>query len=328
MNRRSARSGLSIPESHGSRLVIVSTGEAYVSVCLTTAALMLTGATPIGEVTALGNPKENEMNQPKVVSREEWLEARKAFLKREKESTRARDALSAARRRLPMVRIDKAYAFEGPHGKVSLFDLFDGRRQLIVYHFMFDPNDSPPGKSGEPWDEGCSGCSFVADNIGHLAHLHARDTSLVLASRARLAKIEAFKKRMGWTVPWYSSFGSDFNYDFHATADEAITRVEYNYKAELICTGETYHLRGEQHGVSVFLRDGDRIFHTYSTYGRGVDLLLGSYNWLDLTPFGRQEEWEDSPAGWPQTPTHGWLRHHDRYGDNVKESESCCNSEA
>ncbi len=291
---------------------------------------MLTGATPIGEVTALGNPKENEMNQPKVVSREEWLEARKAFLKREKESTRARDALSAARRRLPMVRIDKAYAFEGPHGKVSLFDLFDGRRQLIVYHFMFDPNDSPPGKSGEPWDEGCSGCSFVADNIGHLAHLHARDTSLVLASRARLAKIEAFKKRMGWTVPWYSSFGSDFNYDFHATADEAITRVEYNYtdKAELIYKGETYHLRGEQHGVSVFLRDGDRIFHTYSTYGRGVDLLLGSYNWLDLTPFGRQEEWEDSPAGWPQTPTHGWLRHHDRYGDNVKESESCCNSEA
>ncbi|MGH9195444.1 MAG: DUF899 domain-containing protein [Acidimicrobiia bacterium] len=267
---------------------------------------------------------------PQIVSREEWLRARRSFLKKEKEATRARDALSAARRRLPMVRIDKAYAFEGPHGKVSLFDLFDARRQLIVYHFMFDPDDSPPGKSGEPWDEGCTGCSFVADNIGHLAHLHARDTSLVLASRARLAKIEAFKKRMGWTVPWYSSFGSDFNYDFHATADEAITRVEYNYmdKAELIRKGETYHLRGEQHGVSVFLRDGDRIFHTYSTYGRGVDLLLGSYNWLDLTPFGRQEEWEDSPAGWPQTPTHGWLRHHDRYGDNVKESVSCRNSKA
>ncbi len=252
------------------------------------------------------------MNQPKVVSREEWLEARKAFLEKEKEATRARDALSAARRSLPMVRIDKAYPFEGPHGKVSLFDLFDGRRQLIVCHFMFDPNNPPPGESGEPWDEGCSGCSFVADNIGHLAHLHARgDTSLVLASRARLAKIEAFKKRMGWTVPWYSSFGSDFNYDFHATADEAITRVEYNYtdKAELIRKGETYHLRGEQHGVSVFLRDGNRIFHTYSTYGRGVDLLLGSYNWLDLTPFGRQEEWGGlagrmaaNPDAWVASP--------------------------
>jgi len=157
-----------------------------------------------------------------------------------KEATRARDTLNAERRRLPMVRIEKDYVFEGPSGKANLLDLFDGRRQLIIYHFMFDPE----------WDEGCPGCSFFVDNICHLAHLHARDTSLVLVSRAPLAKIKPFKKRMGWTVPWFSSFRSKFNYDFGVTTDE----------------GETF-------GLSVFLRDGDRVFHTYFTDGRGVEAL-------------------------------------------------------
>jgi predicted dithiol-disulfide oxidoreductase (DUF899 family) len=201
------------------------------------------------------------------------------MLTKEKEATRARDALAAERRRLPMVQIDKDYAFEGTDGTVSLRDLFDGRRQLIVYHFMFDPD----------WDEGCSGCSMFTDTIGQLAHLHARDTSLVLVSRAPLAKITAFKRRMGWTAPWFSSFGSDFNRDFGVTTDQ----------------GETF-------GLSVFLRDGDRAFHSYFTSGRGVEGLAG-FTFLDLTPFGRQEDWEDSPAGWPQTPNYEWWRLHDRY---------------
>ena len=185
---------------------------------------------------------------PQIVSRDEWLVARKVLLAKEKELTRHRDALNAERRQLPMVEIDKAYLFEGPDGKASLLDLFEGRRQLIIYHFMFDPS----------CDEGCPMCSFLADNIGHLAHLHARDTSLVLVSRAPLAKIEPFKARMGWTVPWYSSFGSDFNYDFHATTDEAVMPVEYNYRdrATLEALGQTYRVKGEQPGVSVFLRDG------------------------------------------------------------------------
>jgi predicted dithiol-disulfide oxidoreductase (DUF899 family) len=270
---------------------------------------------------------ETAVAHPKIVSRDEWLVARKKLLVKEKELTHQRDALNAERRRLPMVRIDKQYVFEGPNGTASLLDLFDGRRQLIVYHFMFEPNDPPPGKSGDPWDEGCSGCSFVVDNIGHLAHLHARDTSLVLVSRAPLAKIGPFKARMGWTVPWYSSFGSDFNYDFHVTQDETVAPIEYNYqdKATLERLGQTYHLNGEQPGLSLFLRDGDSVFHTYSTYARGLDQLDGTYVYLDLTPLGRQEDWEDSPEGWPQTPTHGWLRHHDKYDELPRDSE-CCHS--
>jgi predicted dithiol-disulfide oxidoreductase (DUF899 family) len=223
---------------------------------------------------------KNEKALPKVVSRDEWLVARKKLLAREKAATRARDALNAERRRLPMVRIEKDYVFEGPNGKASLLDLFEGRRQLIIYHFMFDPD----------WDEGCDGCSFFVDNIGHQAHLHARDTSLVLVSHAPLAKIKPFKKRMGWTVPWFSSFGSEFNYDFGVTTDE----------------GETF-------GLSVFVRDGDQIFHTYFTNGRGVEYLGSVWTFLDLTPYGRQEDWEDSPDGWPQTPPYTWWRHHDRY---------------
>ena len=198
---------------------------------------------------------------------------------------------------------------------MRLLDLFEGRRQLVVYHFMFDST----------WDEGCPNCSFLVDNIGHLAHLYARDTSLVLVSRAPLAKIASFKKRMGWTVPWYSSFGSDFNYDFHVTLDEAVAPVEYNYrdKAELVLKGETYFTQGESHGLSVFLRDGDRICHTYSTYARGTDLLDGTYNYLDLTPLGRQEDWE-KPPGRSNSSFLAWVRHHDRYEDGPNASASCC----
>ena len=221
------------------------------------------------------------MENPQVVTREEWLVARKALLAREKATTRAGDELSAERRRLPMVEIDKEYVFEGPRGRVGLLGLFEGRRQLIVYHFMFDPE----------WDEGCNSCSVVADNVGHLAHLHARDTSFALVSRAPLSKIEPFKARMGWTVPWYSSFGSDFNYDFHVTEDESVRPIEYNYrnKAELI-EAQPYMLSGETPGLSVFLRGGDRIFHTYSTYARGLEAVIGTYSYLDLTPLGRGEE--------------------------------------
>lgn len=200
------------------------------------------------------------MAYPQIVSREEWLVARQELLIKEKETTRARDRLNAERRRLPMVKIDKEYLFEGPDGKASLLDLFDGRCQLILYHFMFDPS----------WDDGCKSCSNLVDNLpSRLARLHARDTSLVLVSRAPLAKIEPFKTRMNWTVPWFSSYGSDFNYDFDATGEG-----------------------GEKPGISVFLREGETIFHTYSTTARGVDILLGTYNYLDLTPLGRQEEWE------------------------------------
>ncbi len=235
------------------------------------------------------------MEHPKVVSRDEWLDARKKLLVEEKAATRARDALNAERRKLPMVRIEKEYVFEGPAGKATLLDLFEGRQQLIIQHFMFDPS----------WDEGCPSCSYTTDNVGNLAHLHARDTSFAVVSRAPLARIEPFKARMGWTVPWYSSYGSDFNYDFHVTLDEAIAPAQYNYrtKAELEQAGTPWFARGEQPGVSAFLREGDNIFHTYSTFGRGGEQLLNTYMFLDLTALGRQED-ENTIA---------WVRHHDKY---------------
>ena len=244
------------------------------------------------------------MNRPETASRAEWLGARKALLAKEKEFTRQRDTLNAERRRLPMVRVDKDYVFEGPHGPARLLDLFEGREQLIVYHFMFDPR----------WDAGCPSCSFLTDNIGHLAHLHARKTTLALVSRAPLKKTEAYRKRMGWTIPWYSSFGRDFNYDFHVTLDETVAPVEYNYtdKAVLLEKGESYFTDGESHGLSVFLRDGDNVFHTYSAYARGTDLLVGTYNYLDMTALGRQEDWEE-PRGRSDGPFMAWLRRHDEY---------------
>jgi predicted dithiol-disulfide oxidoreductase (DUF899 family) len=265
---------------------------------------------------------------PKIVSRDAWLTARKELLATEKELTKQRDKVNATRRALPMVEIDKEYTFEGPTGKVKLADLFEGRHQLIVYHFMFEPGDPPPGKT-EPYTEGCSGCSFMVDNIGHLSHMHARDTTLALISRTPFAKITPFKKRMGWSIPWYSSFGSDFNYDFHATIDPKVAPVEYNYQDEatLKRKEEIYHLEGEQPGVSVFLRDDEgRIFHTYSTFGRGMDALVGIYQFLDLTPYGRGEGWD----GMPDLDGIGyfWTKHHDKYGEEAEPQESCCASSA
>jgi predicted dithiol-disulfide oxidoreductase (DUF899 family) len=223
---------------------------------------------------------ESQMNLPQVVSRGEWLSARKELLAKEKEATRARDALCAERQALPMVEIEKEYTFEGPEGPATLLDLFEGRRQLIVQHFMFDPS----------WDDGCPSCTYALDDLGHLPHLHEKDTSFVVVSRAPLTKIEPYKQRRGWTVPWYSSFGSDFNYDFHVTLDEAVAPVQYNYrdKSELEEVGTPWY-EGEQPGFSVFLRDGDRVFHTYSTFARGVELLVSTVQHLDLTPLGRQE---------------------------------------
>jgi predicted dithiol-disulfide oxidoreductase (DUF899 family) len=265
---------------------------------------------------------------PRIVSRDQWLVERKELLAHEKELTRHYDRVSAERRRLPMVEIDKAYVFEGPDGKANLCDLFDGRRQLFVYHFMFDPHDPPPGKSGSPWEVGCPRCSFEADQSPHLSHLHARDTSFILISRAPQAKIKPFKARMGWTMPWYSSFGSDFNYDFHVTNDEAVAPVEYNYRDKATLERERQSYKGEQPGLSAFLRVGDRLFHTYSAFARGLEPLLTTYHMLDLTAYGRQEHWEDSPDGWPQTPKGGkdWVLHHDKYGELTRGSDSPCHS--
>ena len=234
------------------------------------------------------------MTLPEVVSRAQWLVERKELLAREKAMTRARDALNVQRRMLPMVRIDKPYVFQGPGGEVSLLDLFEGRRQLILGHFMFDPR----------WEEGCPSCSAGADEIseGLLRHLHTRDTTYAAVSRAPLEKIEAYKAKKGWTFPWYSSFGSDFNYDFHVTIDESRMPAEYNYKTreEHERAGTGYYFEGEQPieqpGTSMFLTDGGEVFHTYSTFGRGAEMLGGSYYWLDLTALGRQEDWEE-PKG-------------------------------
>jgi predicted dithiol-disulfide oxidoreductase (DUF899 family) len=228
------------------------------------------------------------MNLPRVVSPQEWDAALMKLRAKEKEATRARDALAAERRRLPRVRIERDHVLEGRDGPATLVDLFDGRRQLILYHFMFGPNQ----------EAGCDGCSMVIDQVGHLAHLHARDTSFAAVSRAPIARIEAYRKRMGWTVPWFSSFGSDFNHAF-GVGPESPRPSEYQ--------------DGESFGLSVFLRDGGEVYRTYFTNGRGVEALGSVWTFLDLTPFGRQEEWEDSPEGYPQTPPYKWWRRHDEY---------------
>ena len=230
------------------------------------------------------------MNLPPAVSETEWQAAHDALLAKEKEATRARDALAAERRRLPRVRIEKDYAFEGPEGEVGLPDLFEGRSQLLLYHFMFGPNA----------DAGCNGCSMFVDQVGHLAHLHARDTSFAAVSRAPIEKIAAYKERMGWTFPWVSSFASDFNFDF-GVGPETPQEGEYQ-------DGETF-------GLSVFLREGDVVYRTYFTAGRGVEALGSVWTLLDLTPLGRQEDWEDSPDGYPQTKPYQWWRRHDEYGE-------------
>jgi predicted dithiol-disulfide oxidoreductase (DUF899 family) len=235
---------------------------------------------------------------PPIASREEWLAARKALLEQEKALTRAWDALAAARRRAPMVRLEKPYAFDAPEGKKTLLELFADRRQLIVYHFMFDP----------AWTRGCPGCTGFVDALGpvDMKVLEERDTSFALVSRAPLEKLEAYKTERGWNWRWVSSYGGDFNYDFHATLDEAVAPYVYNYrtKAELEKLGHPDG-GGEAPGLSVFFRDGGEVFHSYSTYARGCEGLTDSYSLLDVTPYGRQEDWEDSPEGWPQKPTYG-----------------------
>jgi predicted dithiol-disulfide oxidoreductase (DUF899 family) len=236
---------------------------------------------------------------PDVVSRDQWLDARNELLAKEKEHTRQYDAVNAQRRRLPMVKLDTPYVFAGPHGEARLVDLFDGRRQLIVYHFMFDPE----------WDKGCPGCTQLVDAVGDLSMLNKRDTTFVLVSRAPLPKLQRYQTERGWDLPWYSSHGSDFNYDFHATQDEAVAPIEYNYRDQAEMErrrgGEPWFLKGETHGLSVFFRLDDDVFHTYSTYARGCESLTDAYRLLDVTPYGRQEDFEDSPPGWPQKPTYG-----------------------
>ena len=229
------------------------------------------------------------MSLPEIVSRGEWRAARAELLLKEKAATRARDALNAERRGLPMVEVDEEYVFEGGDGKATLLDLFEDRRQLVVYHFMFAPE----------WDAGCRSCSGFLDQVGHLAHLHARDTSFAAVSRAPYPKILPFKARMGWTLPWYSSHGSGFNRDFEVTLER---------EGELV----------ERPGLSCFLRDRERVFHTYTTYERGLDGLGSTTSLLDLTALGRQEPWEEPrgrahAVGAPVARER--LRYHDEYDD-------------
>ncbi|OSC36864.1 DUF899 domain-containing protein [Mycobacterium decipiens] len=220
------------------------------------------------------------MKTPPIVSAQEWAIAHQQLLVKEKELTRARDALAAMRRRMPWLAVDKEYEFGGPEGNVNLPGLFGGRRQLIVYRAFFEP-----GVHGWP-DHACRGCSMVADHVGHLAHLHARDTTLVFASRAPQADIERLKKRMGWQIPWYTiidSFDADFGVD-------------------------------EWHGTNVFIRVGDRVFRSYFVNNRGDEALGTTWSFLDITALGRQEDWEDSPEGYPQTRPYEWWNWHDEYG--------------
>lgn len=233
------------------------------------------------------------VDKPKIVSREEWLAARKKLLAREKQLTHERDAIAAERRQLPWVKVEKDYVFDSPSGKKTLADLFGGKSQLIVYHFMFGPE----------WNEGCPSCSFIMDNTdGALVHLAQRDVSFVAVSRAPISKIEAFKKRLGWKFNWVSSYGSDFNYDYHVSftpEQMAEGKVEYNFDLMEFPSAEAP-------GISVFYKDKDgNIFHTYSAYARGTETGLGTYNYLDLVPKGRDE---DGLAF-----TMSWVRHHDRY---------------
>lgn len=227
------------------------------------------------------------MDNP-IVSHEDWLAARLELLAQEKEFTRKRDALTRQRMALPWEQVKKTYRFEGTKGALSLVDLFEGRSQLIVYHFMFGPD----------WQEGCKSCSFWADNFNGIPiHLNHRDVSFVAISRAPLEKIEAYKKRLGWSFPWVSSGGSDFNFDYHASfsAEElAEGRANYNYTAHS-------NLPSDMVGISVFYRnDEDEVFHTYSCYGRGVEMVNGTYHFLDLVPKGRDEEGLSSPMAWVQ----------------------------
>jgi predicted dithiol-disulfide oxidoreductase (DUF899 family) len=235
-----------------------------------------------------------ENNLPKVVSRDEWLVARRELLGGEKEATRAKDALNTRRRLLPMVKIEKDYRFDGPEGQVGLLDLFADNRQLVIQHFMFDPS----------WDDGCASCTASVDEIsdGLLRHLRVRTTAFAVIARAPLSKIEKYRAKRGWSIPIYSAYSSDFNYDFHVTLDASVAPIQFNYRGpdELIEAGQGWILNSddqpmEQPGLSCFLRQGDDIFHTYSTFGRGTE-VGDAYSILDLTALGRQEAWEQ-PEG-------------------------------
>jgi predicted dithiol-disulfide oxidoreductase (DUF899 family) len=267
-------------------------------------------------MTALSQEQQMQEQKPahKIVPHEQWIAARKAYLAEEKAFSRARDELARKRRDLPWEKVEKNYAFDTPDGKQSLADLFGGKSQLIIYHFMLGPD----------WEAGCPSCSFLADHFdGTVVHLAQRDVSFVVVSRAPLAQIEAFKRRMGWRFKWVSSFGSDFNQDYQvstAPQEKAGGKVMYNY--EFI---ESFP-SGERPGASVFYKNAaGETFHTYSTYGRGLDILIGTYNFLDLAPKGRDED----DLEWSMA----WVRHHDRYGGAVVDSKasyqepksaSCC----
>lgn len=233
---------------------------------------------------------------PEVATREEWLAARRKLLAREREVTHLRDAVNAERRRLPMVKVTKDYTFEGPHGDLRLVDMFEGRHQLYIHHFMWV----------DATNQGCPSCTMAADMMfteQDRALLHAKDVTLVCVSRAPYTNIAAYRDRHGWTFPWYSSRDSDFTYDYHVTLDPRRMPIEYNYRTLDELRRQDLNdemLRGDRPGASVFLRRGDEVFHTYSTYARGLDHITVGYPFLDLTPYGRQEPWEDSPVGWPQ----------------------------
>ncbi|GAA2788535.1 DUF899 domain-containing protein [Kribbella solani] len=239
------------------------------------------------------------MNLPEIVSRDEWLTARRALLAEEKAFTKQRDALNTRRRELPMVRLDKPYTFTGAAGPASLLDLFEGRPQLLVYHFMFQPE----------WDAGCSNCTWLVDDIGTQNSLHEANTSFALVSRAPYEKLAAYRETRGWEYPWYSSGDTDFNYDFHVTLDESRVPFEYNYrsKADWDVQPDNEFTQSPQpfdlHGMSCFLQDGEQIYHTYSTYGRGPDAMTFTVTALDLTPLGRQEPWEKPSGRTPKPPT-------------------------
>ena len=235
-----------------------------------------------------------ERTPAKVVSPAEWLAARKEFLAKEKEFTRLRDELNRERRELPWEKVAKKYVFEGPNGKETLADLFKGRSQLIIYHFMFGPG----------WKEGCPSCSYLADQFDAIAlHMAQRDTTLMAVSRATWPEIEAFKKRMGWKFKWVSSFGTDFNYDYHVS----FSKNDIENKKAIYNFATSDFPSEEGPGLSVFYRKDGEIYHTYSSYARGLDILVNTYNFLDLTPKGRDED----GLPWPMA----WVRHHDKYGD-------------
>ena len=240
---------------------------------------------------------QNQTPHPPIVSREQWVTERRKLLEQEKEDLKLYDRVNAERRRLPMVKLEKSYVFEGSGGKKTLHELFEGRRQLIVYHFMFDPT----------WDKGCTGCTGFIAALGDISLLNKKDTTFAVVSRAPLPKLEAYKAEKGWNITWYSSYGSDFNYDFHVTLDPKVVPAEYNYRTKeemAAAVGHPVKMEGEEHGLSVFFELDSEIYHTYSTFARGTESLTDAYRLLDTTPYGRQQDFEDSPQGWPQKPTY------------------------